>query len=166
MTGVQTCALPICLAAAGWKGHVLVAAVLHDTIEDTDTSYEQLLSNFGKTVADLVVEVSDDKSQTQKSRKKAQVEKAGSLSLLAKAIKVADQLENVEDVAYDPPVGWSDKKRLEYIAWADKVVRSAVLGSTRNGDDNDALLAMYADFIEIRDSAYAVIAAQHSIKEK
>ncbi len=100
----------------------LIAAVLHDTIEDTATSPEELEALFGRDVRLLVQEVSDHKRLPKAERKRLQIEHAPRLSASAKLIKLADKITNVRDVTQNPPTGWSDQRRLEYLAWAEQVV--------------------------------------------
>jgi guanosine-3',5'-bis(diphosphate) 3'-pyrophosphohydrolase len=100
----------------------LVAAILHDTIEDTETSAEELEALFGAEVLALVQEVTDDKSLPKATRKQLQIEHAPHLSAKAKLIKLADKINNVYDVSHDPPDDWSSKRRMEYLDWAEAVV--------------------------------------------
>ena len=81
----------------------LMAAVLHDTIEDTKTTAEELEAQFGRTVRKVVEEVTDDKSPEKTERKRLQVDHASHLSSRAKAIKLADKIANVQDVTDAPP---------------------------------------------------------------
>jgi GTP diphosphokinase / guanosine-3',5'-bis(diphosphate) 3'-diphosphatase len=85
----------------------LCAALLHDTIEDTDTSVEELVEAFGSPVASLVQEVTDDKRLAKAERKLLQVEHAAHLSPKARSVKLADKIANLRDVADSPPVNWS-----------------------------------------------------------
>ncbi|KVR67588.1 phosphohydrolase [Burkholderia vietnamiensis] len=101
---------------------VLVAAVLHDTIEDTETTEQELLRLFGKDVADIVMEVSDDKSLPKDERKRLQVEHAGSISRRAKLVKLADKVCNVRDIARHPPADWPIERKRTYFDWAKSVV--------------------------------------------
>ena len=82
----------------------LCAALLHDTIEDTDTSVEELVEAFGGPVASLVQEVTDDKRLPKAERKLLQVEHAAHLSPKARPVKLADKIANLRDVADSPPV--------------------------------------------------------------
>ncbi len=100
----------------------LLAALLHDTVEDTETTIVELDRTFGREVADLVREVTDDKSLPKQERKRMQVEHARSASPKAKCIKIADKICNVRDVTTTPPVHWSLERRLEYLDWAEEVV--------------------------------------------
>ena len=100
----------------------LCAALLHDTIEDTDTSVEELVEAFGGPVASLVQEVTDDKRLPKAERKLRQVEHAAHLSAKARSVKLADKIANLRDVADSPPVNWSLARRQEYFDWAKQVV--------------------------------------------
>jgi guanosine-3',5'-bis(diphosphate) 3'-pyrophosphohydrolase len=100
----------------------LCAALLHDTIEDTDTSVEELVEVFGGPIASLVQEVTDDKRLPKAERKLRQVEHAAHLSPKARSVKLADKIANLRDVADSPPVNWSLAGRREYFDWAKQVV--------------------------------------------
>lgn len=111
------------LAEAGVEDPaLLVAAILHDTIEDTETTFEEVHKEFGSEVAELVAEVTDDKSLPKKERKRLQVEHAPSLSDRAKQLKIADKICNVLDITHHPPADWSDERKRQYLAWASEVV--------------------------------------------
>jgi guanosine-3',5'-bis(diphosphate) 3'-pyrophosphohydrolase len=101
---------------------VLCAAILHDTIEDTETTYEELVSVFGRDIADVVVEVTDDKKLDKPLRKLLQIEHAAHASPRAKLVKLADKTCNLRDLAATPPAEWSDERRREYFNWAGQVV--------------------------------------------
>lgn len=100
----------------------LVAAVLHDTIEDTDAKPEEIERLFGPTVRGLVEEVTDDKALPKTERKRLQIEHAPHLSTPAKLIKLADKISNVRDVTRYPPEAWSRERRQEYLDWSERVV--------------------------------------------
>lgn len=101
---------------------VLIAAVLHDTIEETDTTELELVKHFGKDVADIVLEVTDDKTLPKADRKRLQIEHAANISQRAKLIKLADKICNLRDIAASPPADWSDDRKREYFDWAKAVV--------------------------------------------
>lgn len=101
---------------------VLQAAILHDTIEDTDTTEEELRAKFGDAVADIVLEVTDDKTLAKQRRKELQVEHAAHMSRGATLVKLADKTCNLRDIARTPPAGWSLERRQEYFDWAKRVV--------------------------------------------
>ena len=100
----------------------LMAAVLHDTIEDTQTTAEELEAQFGRTVRKVVEEMTDDKSLDKAVRKQLQVDHAPHLSSRAKAIKLADKIANVQDVTDTPPAKWDLARRIDYLDWTEKVV--------------------------------------------
>jgi guanosine-3',5'-bis(diphosphate) 3'-pyrophosphohydrolase len=102
--------------------HVIVAAILHDTVEDTQTTPSEIEEHFGPEVRSLVQEVTDDKSLPKPERKRLQIEHAPHLSTGAKQIKLADKISNIHDVAFAPPADWPYQKRIDYLTWADRVV--------------------------------------------
>jgi len=104
------------------EGLVLCAAVLHDTIEDTQTTYDELAGRFGSGVADVVLEVTDDKSLPKTERKQLQIDHAPQLSRAAKLVKLADKIANLRDVSDHPPAQWPLERRREYFDWAKRVV--------------------------------------------
>jgi len=117
------------LAEAGKveDANVLAAALLHDTVEDTDTTRDELREQFGPVIDDLVAEVTDDKTLPSQQRKDAQEAHAPHISAGAKVIKLADKISNVREIGVDPPETWDVKRRQEYFAWAARVV--AAVGS-------------------------------------
>jgi (p)ppGpp synthase/HD superfamily hydrolase len=100
----------------------LMAAVLHDTIEDTETTPTELDEHFGQTVRKVVEEMTDDKTLDKPVRKQLQIENAPRLSRRAKAVKLADKIANVRDVMESPPAYWPLSRRIEYLDWTEKVV--------------------------------------------
>ncbi|KAJ0056515.1 hypothetical protein NL108_009677 [Boleophthalmus pectinirostris] len=102
---------------------VLQAALLHDTVEDTDTSLAELESRFGAVVSGIVAEVTDDKTLSKAERKRLQVEHARHCSPRAKLVKLADKLYNLRDLQRTAPVGWSEQRVQEYFVWARDVVK-------------------------------------------
>ncbi len=101
---------------------VICAALLHDTIEDTETTVEELEQAFGATVAGIVVEVTDDKALPKAERKRLQIEHAPHLSDAARLVKLADKISNLRDLLDHPPADWTDQRKREYFAWAARVV--------------------------------------------
>lgn len=100
---------------------ILIAAVLHDTVEDTDTTPEEIEAQFGARVRELVDEVTDDKSLSKSARKQAQIEHASHLSKDAAIIKLADKLCNCRDIIERPPA-WEHERKLAYFEWARQVI--------------------------------------------
>ena len=103
---------------------MIVAALLHDVVEDTDTTGEQVREKYGDIVAQLVAEVTDDKSLNKKDRKELQVEHAPVLSAGAKLIKIADKIANVREIASDSPKKWGVNRQRKYFDWAERVVNA------------------------------------------
>lgn len=93
---------------------VILAALLHDTVEDTDTTFDEIEQEFGKDVRDVVEEVTDDKSLAKDLRKLLQIKKAPNSSHRAKLVKLADKLYNLRDLRKETPVGWSCSRVKEY----------------------------------------------------
>jgi (p)ppGpp synthase/HD superfamily hydrolase len=100
----------------------LQAAILHDTLEDTQTTPEELDEHFGKEVRLLVQEVTDEKGLPQQERKRLQIVHAPQLSTAAKLIKMADKISNMSDITAAQPVGWPVQRKRDYLDWAEKVV--------------------------------------------
>ena len=117
-------ALAHLLASTGGVDDIVVlqGAILHDTVEDTETTYEELVERFGRAVADVVAEVTDDKALPKVRRKELQVEHAPHKSREAALVKLVDKTCNLLDVANAPPVDWSLARRQEYFDWAKRVV--------------------------------------------
>lgn len=102
--------------------HLVAAGWLHDTVEDTETNAGEIEHLFGRHVAGLVAEVTDDKSLPKAERKRRQVDGAPHKSPGARTIKIADKISNLRSLVASPPEGW-DRKRIEsYIDWAQQVV--------------------------------------------
>jgi len=100
----------------------IIAAILHDTLEDTDTTPEEIPTHFGDEVLGLVLEVSADKNLSKQERKQNQIIHSPGLSLRAKELKLADKISNVHDIAYAPPGHWPRERRINYLLWAEAVI--------------------------------------------
>jgi guanosine-3',5'-bis(diphosphate) 3'-pyrophosphohydrolase len=123
---------------------ILAAALLHDTIEDTDTEPAELEAEFGPRVCRIVQEVTDDKSMKKAERKRRQIVHASELSNDAVIVKLADKIANVQDITDYPPVNWELERRVEYLDWAKSVVSNCPVA-------NQALLLR---FHEVLNNAY------------
>ena len=116
----------------------IAAALLHDTVEDTKTTFEELEAEFGPAISKLVAEVTDNKKLEKQERKRLQVEHASSLSPRARVVKLADKTCNLRDVVQDPPARWPLKRQQEYFDWAKRVVENI-------RDPNPALKTAFAE---------------------
>ncbi len=103
---------------------LLMGGLLHDTLEDTDATYEDLEQRFGTEVAALVAEVTDDKSLPKEERKRLQIETTADKSRRARLLKIADKTSNLRGLVGSPPVGWTEARLRDYVVWAHEVVRS------------------------------------------
>ncbi|MGQ4273220.1 HD domain-containing protein [Terrihabitans sp. B22-R8] len=113
------------LVAAGW---------LHDTIEDTETTRDELEKEFGANVASLVAEATDDKSLLKAEQRQKQIENAPHKSAAGKALKIADKISNVRSLMASPPDNWERDRLLDYVSFAEKVVAGCRDGSTSLAD--------------------------------
>jgi GTP diphosphokinase / guanosine-3',5'-bis(diphosphate) 3'-diphosphatase len=118
---------PIELATVLWAEGVhdpvvVAAALLHDTLEDTETTWQELRGEFGEEIADIVGEVTDTKWIKKEARKRLQVARAKHASEAARLVKLADKICNLRDVAAHPPAGWPLERRRQYFDWAKEVV--------------------------------------------
>lgn len=103
---------------------ILIGAILHDTVEDTDTTLEEIENVFGSKMRSIVSEVSDDKTKSKEERKQAQIDKSPFVSYEAKIVKLADKLYNLRDLERQTPKGWNEERVQEYFVWASKVCNS------------------------------------------
>jgi GTP diphosphokinase / guanosine-3',5'-bis(diphosphate) 3'-diphosphatase len=102
--------------------NLVMAALLHDTVEDVEVTKEELIETFSEDVANLVMEVTDDKSLPKKERKRLQVANAPHKSVRAQVIKLADKISNLRAILASPPTDWSVERQREYFEWARQVV--------------------------------------------
>ncbi|KAJ9100570.1 hypothetical protein QFC21_003614 [Naganishia friedmannii] len=102
----------------------LMAAILHDTVEDTDTALEEIAREFGEEVANIVEECTDPPDTSYQMRKQLQIETARYKSREAQQVKLADKMHNLKSIREDPPVGWTARRCQEYFIWARNVTIS------------------------------------------
>ncbi|MBS0489465.1 MAG: HD domain-containing protein [Proteobacteria bacterium] len=102
--------------------NLVVAGLLHDIVEDTHTTREEVAARFGEDVAGLVMEVTDDKTLPKQVRKDLQVQRAPHKSPRAQKLKAADKISNLRSLIISPPADWSPERRVEYVAWARRVI--------------------------------------------
>ena len=119
---------PIELAEKLWEvggvrdGVPLIAAILHDTLEDTETTPDEIRALFGEKVLSVVLEVTDDKSLPKETRKQMQIDHAPHISSEAKLVKLADKICNLYDLIHSPPRMWTIGRKREYLLWTEQVV--------------------------------------------
>jgi guanosine-3',5'-bis(diphosphate) 3'-pyrophosphohydrolase len=101
---------------------VLIAAVLHDTVEDCGVKKEELTELFGERVSAMVLEVTDDRTLPKAERKQLQIEHSPHLSPGAKTIKLGDKISNITDILNSPPADWDLQRKQEYVKWGENVV--------------------------------------------
>ena len=135
----------ILAAATADDETVLVAALLHDTLEDTETTPEEIERRFGGRVAATVQQCSDDKLLSKAARKLAQIEHAAHASAEAALVKLADKIDNLGGMLADPPEGWTDERCQGYFAWSERVCE--VLRSKFGNNDAVAILGAQLDDI-------------------
>lgn len=112
----------LCIEGGITDPKVICGALLHDTIEDTETTAEELNVHFGKAITKIVLEVSDDKNLLKEDRKRRQIEHAHHVSRRAKLVKLADKISNLRDILNSPPANWPKKRKQDYFDWAKEVV--------------------------------------------
>jgi guanosine-3',5'-bis(diphosphate) 3'-pyrophosphohydrolase len=95
---------------------------LHDTIEDTNTTYRELVEHFGPEIAQIVSEVSDDTALSRTQRKREQLDRAETWKWRARMVELADKICNLRDLAASPPVEWTLERRRQYFDWAKAVI--------------------------------------------
>jgi len=117
---------------------IIAAALLHDTLEDTKTTPDELTEAFGERVCSMVQELTDDKDLPKQERKRLQVEHAPELSTGAALVKICDKIANITDVTHSPPPDWSGERRMQYLHWAASVVAGCKI-------DNEQLKQRFAD---------------------
>ena len=103
--------------------NVLISALLHDTLEDTDATPEEIESLFGRRVRETVEELTNNPSMSGEENKQRQVDHAPSLSLNAQLVKLADRLYNIRDLRNPPPT-WNREKVTAYLNWGYKLLRA------------------------------------------
>ena len=120
---------------------VICGALLHDTVEDTDTTPEELAAEFGPAIRGIVMDVTDDKTLPKAERKQRQIAHAAHASDHAKLVKLADTIATLRDVAQNPPPDWSLPRRQEYFDWGKQVI--------------DQIRGIHPELEEVFDVAYA-----------
>jgi GTP diphosphokinase / guanosine-3',5'-bis(diphosphate) 3'-diphosphatase len=122
-------AMLVAEATHGEDLDLVIAALLHDAIEDCEVPKEMIEKTFGEEVASIVFEVSDEKSLPKEERKRLQIETASKKSKKAKILKLADKISNLRAILMSPATGWSVKRRIEYVEWARAVAKGLKVGN-------------------------------------
>lgn len=102
---------------------LIAASLLHDVVEDTDATIDDIKNMFGPVIASIVQEVTDDKSLPKIESKQKQIDNAPHLSINAKLIRICDKIANVRDICGENIPDWDYKTKIEYINWAEEVVK-------------------------------------------
>lgn len=141
----------------------LIGAVLHDTIEDTSATYEEICGQFGNEVGDVVQEVSDDKTLPKLVRKKRQVSEIAKKSFSARMIKIADKMSNTKDLLIDPPKNWTPVDINGYMLWSKQVCENArSIGDTPS--KLETAVRKHFEDLGISNSNYDLIAYYESME--
>jgi GTP diphosphokinase / guanosine-3',5'-bis(diphosphate) 3'-diphosphatase len=158
-----------------WQKSMIVAALLHDVIEDTPATLQDLIDDVGPVAAHIVAELSEsdaDKSagtQENMGRRRLQARKLAKSSFAAKLVKIADQIANVDDVAFRPPVGWSFQKRIDFVNGAEFLVDAidVSFNSTAGYSEQDiaAFIGILKQFFTTADYARAHIRSLQTLGE-
>jgi (p)ppGpp synthase/HD superfamily hydrolase len=123
VTHLLEVAMLVAEATAGADPNLIVAALLHDTIEDQGVTREEIAARFNDDVADLVVEVTDNKELPKAERKQLQIKHAPKLTRRAKILKLADKISNLRSLATSPPADWPMQRRIDYVTWTTEVAQ-------------------------------------------
>jgi GTP diphosphokinase / guanosine-3',5'-bis(diphosphate) 3'-diphosphatase len=115
-------------ATGGTDTNLVIAALLHDAIEDCEVPRELIAEAFGDDVASIIQEVTDDKTLPKQVRKDEQVKTASKKSLRAKLLKLADKTSNLRAVAVSPPADWSVRRKKAYVDWSRELVNKGLRG--------------------------------------
>ncbi|MFM2124169.1 MAG: hypothetical protein RL328_620 [Acidobacteriota bacterium] len=129
---------------------LIVAALLHDTIEDVGVTAEELSKRFGADAASLVLAVTDDKSLPKAERKRLQIEHAHKLSKRAQIIKLADKISNLRSLLSSPPAHWDEERKRQYLQWAKDVVAGLTAPSPVLKEEFDQTCQRLGDFWKSR----------------
>ncbi len=116
--------------------NLVIAALLHDSVEDAGVTADELAQRFSQDVADLVMEVTDDKSLPKAERKRQQILNAPKKSVRAQVIKLADKISNLRSILHSPPVDWDEARKRQYFEWSKQVIAALT-------QPNPALLAEF-----------------------
>ncbi|KAL6430236.1 hypothetical protein ACFW04_007754 [Cataglyphis niger] len=127
---------------------VILAAILHDTVEDTDTTFAEIEKEFGHKVCQVVREVTDDKTLPKDERKRLQIKHTPNISREAKLVKLADKLYNLRDIEKSVPVNWTRENVKDYFKWSKAVIDGCRQTNLSLEKKLDILFANHCDVSE------------------
>ena len=130
------------------KTNIIIGALLHDTIEDTDTTFQEIEMRFSTRIAEIVQEVTNQKSLSSDESKLFELEKAKTLSLEASLIRISDKIENIKDISNNQPTSWSADKKLNYISWAKNLVNNISVEHTAINELKYLFLQRYYETLD------------------
>jgi (p)ppGpp synthase/HD superfamily hydrolase len=112
------------VARSGYGSDVnlIMACLLHDVVEDTAVTQQEVAQLFNDDVASLVMEATDDKTLPKEERKALQIETAPHKTMRAQVLKLADKISNLRALISSPPPGWNLERKRQYFEWAQAVV--------------------------------------------
>jgi (p)ppGpp synthase/HD superfamily hydrolase len=128
--------------------NLVMAAFLHDTLEDTSVTAEELRERFGEDVTSLVLEMTDDKRLPKERRKELQIENAPRKSVRAQTLKLADKISNLRAILNSPPPDWSAQRKQEYFEWARRVISGLKAPNETLKQEFDRLYARKSELAE------------------
>jgi len=103
---------------------VLITALLHDVMDDTQTTYEQITSLYGTKVSSYLEEMTSKQGLSLKEQKKQQIMQAFRQNPSVAIIKLSDKLSNLKTLATSPPPSWSRDRIDQYFQWAQTVIEN------------------------------------------
>ena len=128
--------------------NLVIAAILHDTLEDTETTRHELEEKFGSDVASLVDELTDNKALPKLERKRLQIVNASKKSARAQMIKLADKISNLRSILASPPADWDDRRKKEYFDWAAQVVGGLTAPNPILKGEFDGVVKAFAETVQ------------------
>jgi len=130
------------------KTDTVIGALLHDTVEDTDTTFDEIEIRFSKEVADIVMEVTNRSDLDGDDSKAWELERAKTLSLQASLIRISDKIENIKDISYNQPNTWTLERKLKYCNWAKQLVTNISIQHTAIGELKYLFLQRYYETLD------------------
>lgn len=110
------------LVFVGEKKETIIGGIIHDVVEDTETTIKEIEIRFGKNVSEIVLEVTNKKDLSGEESKLFELERAKILSSSASSIRIADKYENIGDINLEQPIKWNTERKLNYIIWSKNLV--------------------------------------------